>query len=171
MKRLVGLILVLVCYAAWRFLASGGALVVATDAPQPVTASLQSIVPGREVVIRAESRDGEHRLTVISLPREVAAKLGASAPAGFREEALPLTPEERRDSSVIADAATYDRETLRWAGERTLPPNAPQLIVIPASAAMAIEGVISLQYEAKRRLGGSISFGRVSLADTTTGRK
>ena len=171
MKRILGVMLVLACLGVWRFVTSGGGLMLVTNSPQPVMTSLETIVPGKEIVIRAESRDGTHRLTVISLTRTMATQLGVSAPAGFHEEALPLTPDERRDTSAVADAAAYNRETLRWAGELTLLPNAPQLLVIPATAAMAIDGVISLQYEAKHRLGGSISFGRVSLADSSIGRE
>jgi len=158
-------LLALAAYAVWRFAFLGDGLVLVTSAPMPVTFTLEAVVPAKQLVIRAESRENGHRVTVISLPRELATLLGASAPSGFREEALPLTPEERRDSSAVAEAAAYDRETLRWAGEFLIAPDEPQHIVIPATAATHIDGVISLQYETKHRLGGSVAFGRVSLTD------
>jgi hypothetical protein len=165
MGRVVVLLLALTAYATWRFAVRGDGLVFVTDAPMPVTFTLEAVVPAKALVIRAESRKNEHRLTVISLPRELAAQLGASAPSGFREEALPLTTEERRDSRAVAEAAAYDRETLRWTGDLVISPNEPQRIVIPATTATRIEGVISLQYETKHGLGGSVAFGRVPLSD------
>ena len=163
MKRVVVLLLAVTAFATWRFTVRGDGLLLVTDAPISVTFALEAVVPDKEIVIRAESGKNERRVTVISLPRELAARLGVSAPSGFREETLPLTPEERRDSSAVAEAAAYDRETLRWAGEFLIPPDEAQRIVIPATAAAHIEGAISLQYETKHALGGSIAFGRVPL--------
>lgn len=85
MKRVVVLLLAVTAFATWRFTVRGDGLLLVTDAPISVTFALEAVVPDKEIVIRAESGKNERRVTVIPLPRELAARLGSRhRPASVR---------------------------------------------------------------------------------------
>lgn len=158
------IILVVVAYLGWQFFLRGKPLVLVREAStKRVTGSLARIVPESELVIEVNNDAAKNTITNITVLRELASRLGLSAPQGFKEEALLLTEEEKKEKASVDFAKKFNWENLRWVGEMKLLPNEKTEIAIPAERTKGLSDYIDFQYESKSGLGGSISFFRVNL--------
>lgn len=166
MKIISVIVLVIVAYFVWRFVVRGDGLVLVTqDTGKSVSGLLKSVIPGKGLLIEIANNGKERRITQISVPRSVASQLGLAEPSEFRIEELPLTEGEKKNNEMVAFVNQYNKETLRWVGELTLPAESKTEFSIPASTVSPLAGSIDFQYEAKVGLGGSISQFRVDLAE------
>lgn len=163
--KIIGIILLaLGAYFVWRFVIHGDGLVLITpDSGKKVTAVVKRIDPGKELVVEVDNNSKESRITQIVLSRDLVAQLGMSAPAGFKEELLPLTEAEMKDQDSVAFVENYNRENIRWVGTHVVAPDTKGEIIFPITKAADVTGFILFQYEAKWGIGGSISSFRARL--------
>ena len=98
--------------------------------------------------------DSKYRITDISVERGLAAVLGLSPPAGFREEPLPLEEEDKTDPATVNFIAEWNAENLRWVCDLEIAPGEPILVRIPATEPLAASGPLWISYEQVSTLGG-----------------
>ena len=163
--KVVGIaLLVMVAYFIWRFAIRGDALVLlGTETGKRVSASLKETKPNDSLVIEIDNNDKENFVTVISMPRDLAESMGASPPAGFKIERMPLSESEQSDEETVEYAKNYDLQTVRWSGNLQLVPDEVTELRIPVRSTADVAGRIDFQYESKVGFGGSISFFSLSL--------
>ncbi len=168
MKKIVWLaILVPVVYLAWRFVVRGDALVLVAPAPgKRVSGAIKRIEPQKEIVVEIDSNADNNRITEISLSRQLASQLGIGPPSGFAEEPLPLTEKELKDKDAVAFAEKFNKETLRWAGNLVLAPNARTEILFPVRFTTLPSGYIDIVYRTKFAVGGGTALVRIDISPT-----
>ncbi len=157
---LVGIVvLVPITYFLWRFIFRGDAIVLIDKSPgKKVSATLKQVIPNGAIVVGVDSNSKQNQITEISVKREIAAKLGLSAPGGFTESPVPLTEKDKLDKETVEFVENYNTENVRWIGKLPLAPDAITEITFPATSTSNLGGNIRFRYEAKIGYGGSMAF-------------
>ncbi len=131
----------------------------------PVTSKLTAIAVRDEgarslrCTLRFTGKDKPYSVTEIHMPRELAQVLGASPPSGFTDEPYVAGPKVGDEAFV----QKFNRETVRWVGQLSLPAEEDVVVAIPVQRALAGSGTIQFRYEHRGVLGGSIRFCTLTL--------
>ena len=121
-----------------------------------VTARQVDDPTGSTIVVELElsGETSGYTITELSLGRELATKLGVSAPAGFEEELLPLEEEELDDPESVRFVNEWNEENRRWTGGLEISPATPLVVRIPATYPLAASGPLTISYEQVSLMGG-----------------